>query len=85
MKQRNKVDRNAPITSKHVFFKRSAKMIDGTEKPKIPSRFAKRAARYSEFGYKKQYITAIENIRFEIYRMFLFSRRLFAEHHTLRS
>ena len=24
-------------------------MIDGTEKPKIPSKFAKRAARYNEF------------------------------------
>ena len=43
LKHRNKVDRNAPITSKHVFPKRSAKMIDGTEKPKIPSKFAKRA------------------------------------------
>ena len=34
------MDRNAPITSKHVFPKRSAKMIDLTEKPKIPSKFA---------------------------------------------
>ena len=25
-------------------------MIDGTEKPKIPSKFAKRTARYNEFG-----------------------------------
>ena len=25
------------------------KMIDGTEKPKIPSKFAKRATRYNEF------------------------------------
>ena len=25
-------------------------MIDGTEKPKIPSKFAKRAERYNEFG-----------------------------------
>ena len=48
----NKVDRNAPITSKDVFPKRSAKMIDGTEKPKIPLKFAKRAARYNEFDYK---------------------------------
>ena len=31
-------------SSKHVFPKRSAKMIDGTEKPKIPSKFAKRTA-----------------------------------------
>ena len=45
------MDRNAPITSKHVFPKRLAKMIDGTETPKIPSKFAKRAARYNEFGY----------------------------------
>ena len=27
----------------------STKMIDGTEKPKIPTKFAKRAARYNEF------------------------------------
>ena len=27
-------------------------MIDGTEKPQILSKFAKRAARYNEFGYK---------------------------------
>ena len=27
-------------------------MIDGKEKPKIPSKFAKRAARYNEFGCK---------------------------------
>ena len=38
--------------SKHKFPKRSAKMIDGTEKPKIPSKFVKRVARYNEFGYK---------------------------------
>ena len=35
----NKVDRNTPITSKHAFSKRSAKMNDGTEKPKLPSKF----------------------------------------------
>ena len=29
-------------------------MIDGTEKPKIPSKFAKHAARYNEFGYPKR-------------------------------
>ena len=28
-------------------------MIDGTEKPKIPLKFAQRAAGYNEFGYKK--------------------------------
>ena len=27
-------------------------MINGTEKPKIPSKFAKHAAQYNEFGYK---------------------------------
>ena len=31
-------------SSKHVFPNRSATMIDGTEKPKIPSKFAKRTA-----------------------------------------
>ena len=31
---------------------RSAKMIDGAEKPKIPLKFAKRTARYHEFGSK---------------------------------
>ena len=38
-----------------MFRKRSAKMIDKTEKPKIPSKFAKRAAQYNEFGYNKYY------------------------------
>ena len=46
----NKVDRNAPITSKLVFPKRSATMIDGTEKLKILSKSAKRVAGYNEFG-----------------------------------
>ena len=27
-------------------------MIDGTEKPKIPQKFAKRTAQYNEFGSK---------------------------------
>ena len=49
--EKNRVDRNAPITSKHVFPKRSVKMIDGAEKPKILSKFSKRAAWYNEFGY----------------------------------
>ena len=31
-------------------FKRSTKMIDGREKNKIRSKFAKRAARYNDFG-----------------------------------
>ena len=29
-------------------------MIDGTEKPKIPLKFVKRALRYNKCGYKKQ-------------------------------
>ena len=32
-------------------------MIEGTEKPKIPLKFAKRAARYNEFGYNRPIIT----------------------------
>ena len=70
----NKVDRNAPITSKHVFPKRSTKMIDVTEKPKMPSKFAKCAARYNGFCYNvrsswrcwldcKQY-TCIDNFKY---------------------
>ena len=51
--------KNAPITSKHVFPKRSAEMTDGTEKPKIPSKIAKRAARYNEFGYNTFFKTQI--------------------------
>ena len=49
----NKMDQNPPITNHYPFeliqvnicflTERSAKMIDGTEKPKIPSKFAKRA------------------------------------------
>ena len=37
-------------TNKRVFPKRFAKMIDGTEKPRIPSTSAKCAARYNKFG-----------------------------------
>ena len=37
------MDRNAPITSKDVFLKRSAKTIDGTVKPKIPLNFLQKA------------------------------------------
>ena len=32
---------------------RSAKMIDRTEKPKIPSNFAKRTAQFNEFHCKR--------------------------------
>ena len=36
-----------------MFPKRSAQsIIDGTEKPKIPLKFAKRTARYNEFRYR---------------------------------
>ena len=38
--------------SKYVFPKRSAVMIDGTEKPKIPSKFAKHTVRYNEVHCK---------------------------------
>ena len=38
-------------SSEHLFSKSSARMIDRTEKPKIPSKFAKRAARYNEFCF----------------------------------
>ena len=41
-----------------MFPKRSAKMIDGTEKPKDPSKFAKRTARYNEFRYKEKWSLA---------------------------
>ena len=43
--------------SKHVFPKRSAKMIDGTEKPKTPLKFEKHSVRYNEFGYNYLYLT----------------------------
>ena len=33
----------------------SVTMIDATEKPKIPSKFAKRTAQYNEFGCKVKY------------------------------
>ena len=39
-------------------------MIDGTEKPKIPSKFAKRAARYNEFGYNLNVRHALSRGRF---------------------
>ena len=38
-------------------------MIDGTEKPKIPSKFAKRAARYNEFRCKSSLIQLRKYIR----------------------
>ena len=46
------MDQNAPITSKHVLPKRSAKMIDTTEKPKIPFKFAKRAMNLAIMKFK---------------------------------
>jgi len=54
LKHRNKQSGwNASMTSKHAFpIKRSTKMIDSTEKTKIPLKFGKRVARYNEFGYK---------------------------------
>ena len=32
-------------------------MTDGTEKPKTPLKFEKRAAQYNEFGYNNLYLT----------------------------
>ena len=46
-------------------------MIDGTEKPKIPSKFAKRAARYNEFGCKQEHNA--------IYTLHLLVRLLYKE------
>ena len=46
-KDQNKVDRNAQITSKDMFPKRAAKVIDGTEKPKIPLTFATESRKQS--------------------------------------
>ena len=50
------MDRNAPITSKDVFPKRSAKMIDGTEKPKIPLKFAKREERFKNLATSRDFL-----------------------------
>ena len=50
--ERHKQTKWIEMHQSFVSSKRSAKMIDGTEKPKIPSKFAKHAARYNEFGYK---------------------------------
>ena len=41
------MDRNEQITSKDVFPKRSAKMIDGTEKSRIPLTFATESRKQS--------------------------------------
>ena len=46
-KDQNKVDRNAQITSKDMFPKRAAKVIHGTEKPKIPLTFATESRKQS--------------------------------------
>ena len=46
-RKQNKVDRNEQITSKDVFPKRSVKMTDGTEKPKIPLTFATKSRKQS--------------------------------------
>ena len=54
--KKNKVDQNAPIKSKDVFPKRSAKMIDGTEKPKIPLKFAKREERYKNLATSRDFL-----------------------------
>ena len=48
-------------------------MIDGTEKPKIPSKFAKRTARYNEFG-------SIANLMKEINATFTKKQNLTRRH-----
>ena len=40
-------------------------MIDGTEKPKIPLKFAKRATRYNEFGYRSFSLSRNKNINWK--------------------
>ena len=54
------MDQNPPITNHkprpfelvqvNLFPKKSPKMIDGTEKPKIPWKFPNYAAQYNKFG-----------------------------------
>ena len=56
MKQTKRIEiHRSRITSQTMtmFAKRSAQsIIDGTEKPKIPLKFAKHTARYNEFRYR---------------------------------
>ena len=55
------MDENALITSTLVCPKRSAKTIEGTEKTKIPSKFAKRAARNNKFGCEVFFVYSQKN------------------------
>ena len=54
-----------------MFPKRSAKMIDGTEKPQFPVKFAKHTVRHNEFGY----ITSQRKIA-ELFVMALIKREI---------
>ena len=51
---------------KHVYPKRSTKMIDATEKPKIPLKFAKYTARYNEFRYKVVHVSLLSRVVSEL-------------------
>ena len=44
--------------------------LRGTEKPKIPLKFAKRAAGYNEFGYKQGFFWVFK-INFSIFPVFV--------------
>ena len=60
----NQTDQNPPITNNkprsfelvqvNLFPKKSAKMIDGTGKPKIPLKFATYTAQYNKFDSNYQ-------------------------------
>ena len=47
--------------SNHVFPKRSAKIIEGTEKNRNPSKFVKLAARNNEFRYNSKTLKVLGN------------------------
>ena len=49
-------------------------MIDGREKAKIPSKFAKRAAQYNEFGYKTKLKTYLFTNFFDLFFLLLLAR-----------
>ena len=71
------MDRNVPVTIEHVF----PKMIDGTQKHEIPSKFTKRAVR-NEFRRKSQRCCSfplpfdiIQGHPKSIFEKYLFGRR----------
>ena len=66
------MDRNTPITSKHVFAKRSAKINDGTEKPKLPSQFQAAQRDTTNFPIKEKFLV-IQNYIWAFKMMYLLS------------